>query len=179
MARQEGCTSIGTHSLRRRTSITSFSCGVKRIAGRRLRVNLARYAATAGDVWLYDSTTRVAIVGDLVVAAVPFMDTACPEGWQKALDEVAATPFVTLIPGHGAPMTRAQFLQWKGAFDTFVDCGKSTRPKQECVAGWKRDAAPFIDPVHDAYVTEATAYYVDTRLRSSPEEQQKYCRPLR
>ena len=31
---------------------------------------------------------------------------------------------------------------------------------------------------HAAYVGEAAAYYIDTRLRSSPEEQQKYCKPL-
>ena len=92
---------------------------------------------------------------------------------------MAATPFVTLIPGHGAPMDRAQFLQWKGAFNAFVDCGKSTRPKKGCVAGWTRDAAPFIDDEHRNYVTKAAAYYIDTRLRSSAEEQQKYCKPLK
>jgi hypothetical protein len=106
------------------------------------------------------------------------MDTACPDGWKRALDEVAATPFITLIPGHGAPMNRNQFLQWKGAFDSFVDCGRSTRPKDECAAAWKRDAAPFIDAEHQAYAAVAAAYYIDTRLRSSPEEQQKYCRPF-
>jgi len=119
------------------------------------------------------------IAGDLVVGIVPFMDTACPDGWRKALGEIAAMPFTTLIPGHGAPMTRPQFLQWKSAFDRFVDCGRSPKLKEECVAGWKRDAAPFIDAEHSDYVTEAAGYYLDTRLRSSPEEQQKYCRPLK
>ena len=76
-------------------------------------------------------------------------------------------------------MDRAQFLQWKTAFDNFIDCGKSARIKEECVAGWKQDAAPFIDTAHSAYVIEAATYYLNTRLRSSPEEQQKYCRPLR
>ena len=85
---------------------------------------------------------------------------------------------MTLIPGHGAPMDRAQFLHWKTAFERFVDCGHSTRLKEECVAGWKRDAAPFIDAAHGDYVTEAAKYYLKTRLRSSPEEQQKYCKPL-
>ena len=75
-------------------------------------------------------------------------------------------------------MDRAQFLIWKKAFDGFVDCGRSTRPGQECVAGWKRDAAAFIDAAHSDYVGEAAAYYLETRLRSSPEEQQKYCKPL-
>ena len=30
-----------------------------------------------------------AIVGDLVVGLVPFMDTACADGWSQALDEIA------------------------------------------------------------------------------------------
>lgn len=152
--------------------------GRMRIAGRKLDVRVAPFAATESDLWLYVPEQRLAIVGDLVVDIVPFMDTACPDGWKEALEEVAATPFVTLIPGHGAPMDRAQFLRWKGAFDAFVDCGRSTRPKEECAAGWKRDAAPFIDAEHAGYVTEAAGYYLDTRLRSSPEEQRKYCRPL-
>ena len=150
-----------------------------KIAGRKLEVHVASFAATEADLWLYVPDEGLAIVGDLVVDIVPFMDTACPDGWKKALEDIAATPFVTLIPGHGAPMNRGQFLQWKGAFDAFVDCGRSNRPKEECVAGWKHDAEPFIDPEYSTYVTEAAGYYFDTRLRSSPEEQQKYCKPLK
>jgi glyoxylase-like metal-dependent hydrolase (beta-lactamase superfamily II) len=163
---------------RLRPTISVATSGPMRIAGRRLVVHVAQFAATEADLWLYVPEERLAIVGDLVVDIVPFMDTACPDGWKKALADVEATPFVTLIPGHGAPMNRAQFLAWKGAFDRFVDCGRSARPKEECVTGWKRDAARFIDPAHAEYVTEAAAYYIDTRLRSSPEEQQKYCKPL-
>ena len=148
------------------------------LAGRRLEMRVAPFAATEADLWIYAPDERLAIVGDLVVDIVPFMDTACADGWKKALREVAATPFVILIPGHGAPMDRRQFLQWKGAFDSFVDCGRSTRTKEECVAGWKHDAAGFIDAAHAEYVGEAAGYYIDTRLRSSAEEQQKYCRPL-
>lgn len=163
---------------RLRPTIPVTASGPMRIAGRKLDVHVAPFAATEADLWLYVPDERLAIVGDLVVDIVPFMDTACPDGWKKALADVEATPFVTLIPGHGSPMDRAQFLSWKRAFDGFVDCGRSTRPKVECVAGWKRDAAPFIDPAHAEYVTEAAAYYIDTRLRSSPEEQRKYCKPL-
>jgi len=163
---------------RLRPTIPVTESGPMRIAGRELDVHVMKFAATEADLWLYDPITRLAIVGDLVVDIVPFMDTACPDGWKKALEAVAATPFVTLIPGHGAPMDRAQFGQWKEAFDAFVDCGRSSRPKEQCVAGWKRDAAPFIDVAHQGYVAEAAAYYIDTRLRSSSEEQQKYCRLL-
>jgi hypothetical protein len=41
------------------------------------------------------------------------------------------------------------------------------------------DAAPFIDQAHHDYVTDAAGYYLESRLRSSPERQQKYCRLLR
>lgn len=160
-----------------RATLPVAKSGEMKIGGRKLDIRIAPFAVTEADLWIYDPKERLAIVGDLVVDIVPFMDTACPDGWKKALEEVAATPFVKLIPGHGAEMDRAQFLQWKGAFDHFVDCGRSARPKQECVAGWQKEAAPFIDAEHREYVGQAAAYYIETRLRSSPEEQQKYCKP--
>ena len=150
-----------------------------RIAGRPLDVHLAKFAATEGDVWLYDRKTRTAIVGDLVVALVPFMDTACAGGWSKALDQIAATPFRTLIPGHGPVMDRADFLRWRSAYNNFVDCGRSKADEKHCVAGWQQDAAKFISADHRKYVDDAAAYYIETRLRSSPKEQQHYCKPLR
>lgn len=162
-----------------RATVPVLKSGRMKIAGRNIDVHVAPFAATEADLWLYVPDERLAIVGDLVVDIVPFMDTACADGWKKALEKVEATPFVTLIPGHGDPMDRSQFLAWKRAFDNFVDCGWSATAKDQCVAGWKKDAAPFIDPAHASYVDEAAAYYIDTRLRSSPEEQQKYCKPLR
>jgi len=149
------------------------------IAGRPLDVHLSRFAATEGDVWVYDPKTRTAIVGDLVVDIVPFMDTACPDGWCKALGEVAATPFQTLIPGHGPVMNRADFTAWRTAYDNFVKCGHSDADKKVCVDGWMNDAAKFIDDGHRAYVREAADYYLTSRLRSSSEEQQRYCKALK
>jgi glyoxylase-like metal-dependent hydrolase (beta-lactamase superfamily II) len=149
------------------------------IAGRSFDVHLARFAATEGDVWLYDRPSKTAIVGDLVVDIVPFMDTACPDGWAKALKDIAGTPFRTLIPGHGEPMNRRDFLQWKMAYDNFVACGYSDAPLKNCVGGWQKDAAKFIDAKHRGYAGEAAEYYLTTRLRSSPEEQQRYCKPLK
>jgi glyoxylase-like metal-dependent hydrolase (beta-lactamase superfamily II) len=151
--------------------------GEMTIAGRRLQVNLAAFAATEGDVWLYDPATRVAVVGDLVVAPVPFMDTACPEGWRRALGEIAAAPFEVLIPGHGAPMTRAEFTAWRSAFDNLLDCGASERPREDCIAGWRRDAAAFVPAGREAMVDGLAGYYVDSRLRSAPEERRRYCPP--
>ena len=149
------------------------------IAGRSLNVHLAKFAATEGDVWLYDPGTKVALVGDLVVDIVPFMDTACPDGWSKALAEVAKVPFTRLIPGHGPVMSRADFTAWRTAYDNFVKCGHSDAAKEKCVEGWSHDAARFIDAAHRDYASQAAAYYLQTRLRSSPAEQQKYCKPLK
>jgi glyoxylase-like metal-dependent hydrolase (beta-lactamase superfamily II) len=148
------------------------------IAGRTLDVRVAPFAATEADLWVYDPRAKLAIVGDLVVDLVPFMDTACPEGWSKALDEVEKVPFQTLIPGHGPAMSRADFLTWKTAFNNLVACGRSDADKAQCVAGWERDAATFIPDSHREYVREATDHYITTRLRSSTEEQQKHCKAL-
>jgi len=46
------------------------------------------------------------------------------------------------------------------------------------VGNTQKDAARFIDQGHRDYVHEAADYYLTTRLRSSPEDQQLYCRPL-
>lgn len=153
--------------------------GAMRIAGRSLDVHLAKFAATEGDVWLFDRRTRTVIAGDLVVSLVPFMDTACPDGWSKALGEIAEVAFTTLIPGHGEPMTRSDFFAWRAAYDNFVACGRSPVATQLCVDGWERDAARFIDLEHRQYVRQAAAYYIETRLRSSPAQAQLYCRPLK
>ncbi|HWT11256.1 MAG TPA: MBL fold metallo-hydrolase [Allosphingosinicella sp.] len=149
--------------------------GEMNIAGRRLRVNVARFAATEGDLWIHDPEAGLIIAGDLVVAPVPFMDTACPEGWRRALDEIAATPFTLLIPGHGEPMNRDQFLAWRSAFGNLLDCAASERVRDECAAGWQRDAAAFIPSGSEARMGQIAAYYIDTRLRSAPEERQRYC----
>ncbi|MEO5704124.1 MAG: MBL fold metallo-hydrolase [Candidatus Limnocylindrales bacterium] len=148
------------------------------IAGRTLDVRVAQFAATEADLWIYDSEAKLAIVGDLVVDLVPFMDTACPEGWSKALDEIEKVPFQTLIPGHGPTMSRPDFLAWKAAFNNLVACGRSDADTVQCVGGWERDAARFIPDTHRDYVREAAEDYITTRLRSSPEEQHRFCKPL-
>lgn len=153
--------------------------GRMRIAGRALDVHVAPFAATEADLWIYDPKAKLAIVGDLVVDIVPFMDTACADGWLKALDEIERTPFVTLIPGHGSTMSRSDYSEWKAAFEEFVTCGRSTVEGAKCVASWEKGAARFIDNAHRDYVRRAASYYVTTRLRSAPEEQQRYCKPLR
>ena len=150
--------------------------GPVRIGGRALNVNLAPFAATEGDVWIHDPAARLVIAGDLVVAPVPFMDTACPEGWRRALDAIAEVDFTTLIPGHGDPMTKAQFLQWRAAYNRLLDCANSDATRAACIAVWREAAVPFLPP--DAQrIDGVVGYYLDTRLRAAPDERERYCRP--
>jgi glyoxylase-like metal-dependent hydrolase (beta-lactamase superfamily II) len=145
------------------------------LGGRALQLNYAPDAVTAGDVWLYDETSGVAALGDLVTLPAPFLDTACPVGWQAALAQVAATPFTVAIPGHGAPMTRAQFLLYEGAFDDFIDCAISTRTGDECASGWADSIGPLLpaDPLEQRRAREMAAYYVG--LLRANGGRSKYC----
>ena len=116
------------------------------VAGRRLGVHLAPHAATAGDVWIYDPKTRTAVVGDLITLPAPFLDTACPAGWETALAAVWATPFETALPGHGPPMSRDQFAAYRQAFQSLIDCASSPSDKQQCAAAWVGGVKPVLDP---------------------------------
>ena len=151
--------------------------GPVEIGGRRLVLNVAPFAATEADLWIHDPAAGLIVAGDLVVAEVPFMDTACADGWRRALEAIAATPFTTLIPGHGEPMDRPAFLSWKRAFDNLLDCAASPVARASCIAGWRRDAAAFQRPGRGAMIDEMTGYYLDTRLRAAPEERERFCRP--
>lgn len=159
-----------------RPSVPVSASGHVKLAGRKMEVHLAPFAATEGDVWLFDRRSRVLVAGDLVVAAAPYLDTACPEGWRKALDEIAAQDFRSLIPGHGAPMSKAQFLDWRQAFANLLDCAASEATNAACIAGWKRDAAAFI-PAGERRTDGLIGYYLATKLRAAPEERTRYCRP--
>jgi glyoxylase-like metal-dependent hydrolase (beta-lactamase superfamily II) len=149
--------------------------GVMTIAGRRLNVNLAPNAATAGDVWLYDPRSGVAAVGDLVTLPAPFLDTACPEGWLAALAQISATPFTMAIPGHGLPMTRAQFADYSRAFGAFISCANSGATKTECAAQWTAAVQPLLaaDPKEPQRASGMAAYYVD--LLRANGGRSKYC----
>lgn len=146
-----------------RPDVVIANSGTVTIGGRTFDVHLLRDAVTAGDVALYDPATRVAVLGDLVTLPAPFLDTACPAGWQAALAELAAIPFELAIPGHGAPMTRAQFEQYRRAFDAFVGCSASARPAGECAAEWTDTVAPLLaDPTTERpRALRLAEYYVD------------------
>lgn len=114
------------------------------LAGRPLSLRIARHAATERDLWIYDAAERRAIVGDLVTVAIPFLDTACPEGWLKALDEVAKSGAEQVVPGHGPVMTIAEFDRWRGVFGDFIACARGPSALETCSQGWTTGAVRWI-----------------------------------
>ncbi len=121
-----------------RPDVVIDKSATRMIAGRPLAVNLAPNAATDGDVWVYDPKTKIAASGDLITLPAPFLDTACPAGWSKALGQIEATPFATIIPGHGGPISRAQFGIYRKAFDDLIACSASARDEKVCAADWTK-----------------------------------------
>ncbi|MBL8532135.1 MAG: MBL fold metallo-hydrolase [Hyphomonadaceae bacterium] len=132
------------------------------LAGRALNLRVAERAVTDADLWLYDRRTRVAVLGDLVTLPAPFFETACPERWRTALDQVWATPFRIAIPGHGAPMSRAQFDAYRQAYGAFVDCVNSAAEASACAAQWSENIAQFTasDPRARRMAPQMAEYYV-------------------
>lgn len=128
-----------------------------RIAGKRFDAHVTDRAVTDADLWLYDRATHVAVIGDLVTLPAPFFETACPDRWSAALDEVWATPFAIAIPGHGEPMTRTQFDAYRAAFNAFMACVNSERAATECAAGWAAGIAA-LEPTNTRLHAAAAPY---------------------
>lgn len=148
---------------RLRPDIVVSASGKQRIAGRDFYFGLAPYAATEGDVWLFDPQTRVVAAGDLITLPAPFLDTACVKGWQDGLDAIWAMPFTIAIPGHGAVMNRDQFATYRTAFNAFVDCAHSNLEKALCAANWTKAIASLRgpEPADDPRPASMAEYYVD------------------
>jgi glyoxylase-like metal-dependent hydrolase (beta-lactamase superfamily II) len=150
------------HQDQLRPDVRVEKTGTRKLAGRSLSVRIAPNAVTDADVWLYDQSTGVAAIGDLVTLPAPFFETACPAKWEAALDEVWATPFTLAVPGHGAPMTRDQFDTYRGAYKHFRTCVASDNPAATCAAGWTKDVGSLLETDADRRgATGFAGYYVD------------------
>ncbi|MDF7777686.1 MBL fold metallo-hydrolase [Sphingomonas sp. AOB5] len=130
-----------------------------------LTLFVAPHAVTAADVWAYDSGAKRVLAGDLVTLPAPFLDTACPEGWEEALAKIERTPFTTLVPGHGPVMSRDDFRVWHLGFTSFIDCTGTERPMETCAGGWLATARHFLSEA-DAAAAAPLAYYYGELLRS-------------
>ncbi|HUU33227.1 MAG TPA: MBL fold metallo-hydrolase [Vicinamibacterales bacterium] len=145
-----------------RPDVTVTQSGAMTLAGRPLAVRVAANAVTAADIWLYDETTRVAVLGDLVTLPAPFFETACSTRWDAALDEVWATPFALAVPGHGAPMTRPQFDTYRQAFRGFRACVAADTAAETCAEAWTRGIGPLLSTDEEQRdAATYAAYYVD------------------
>lgn len=140
-----------------RPDVALTRSGPMRIGGKRFDVHITNHAVSDADVWLYDRASHVVVVGDLVTLPAPFFETACPREWSEALDEVWATPFVTAIPGHGAPMTRAQFDLYRGAFNAFLACVDTQTAAAACATGWV-NAIGALEPDNSRMHADARDY---------------------
>ena len=150
--------------------------GRRTIVGRDLELHLERNAVTAGDVWVYDPQTRVVLAGDLVTLPAPFLDTACPRRWSAALVHLETKRFVTLVPGHGAPMDHDGLKVYRKAFDGLLDCAASGAAKESCIDGWLGDASPLLPEEADRdYARGALGYYMDQTLRGHDEQLKQLC----
>jgi glyoxylase-like metal-dependent hydrolase (beta-lactamase superfamily II) len=145
------------------------------IAGRSLVVGVVGPAVTAGDVWIQDTASRMMIAGDLVTLPVPLLDTACPEGWLAALDHLARFDFTVLVPGHGAPMTRAEFETYRTAFANLLRNAGSDTSSENCIEAWLIDIGPLVSPPERDFARQLLAYYLDQHLRGDPERAAKLC----
>ena len=159
-----------------RPDIVIEQTGPQDVGGRTIDFHLASDAVTAGDVWLYDPRSKVAVLGDLVTLPAPLLDTACPQGWLAALEEVERTEFQVAIPGHGGPMGRAQVALYRNALSAFVACAASNEAKAECSARWLEEVDPLLSGAADeaARAQTLTNYYVDM-LRANGGRSE-YCR---
>ena len=145
------------------------------IGRRTLDLHVTDHAATQSDLWVYDARSGVAAVGDLITLPVPYLDTACPEGWRAALDQVAAVPFTTVIPGHGRPMDRAAFETYRTAFSALTDCMASDRAAAECGTDWSRATATLQNPGRSLDgVAQYAAGYVEQVVRA-PDHRARFC----
>lgn len=145
-----------------RPDVTLTASGSLTLAGRTLDVRVTDKAVSDADAWIYDAASRIAIIGDLITAPVPYFETACPDRWRAALDEVWATDFQTAVPGHGPPMTRAQFDVYRQGFSEFVTCARSGKAPAACGTEWVERTSSLIgeDPARRKAVAGGMEYYV-------------------
>ncbi len=147
-------------------------------AGRQLHVGFEGPAVTAGDLWLYDRKTDTLASGDLVTLPVPFFDTACPANWSAALGHLDAMPFKRLVPGHGPLLDRAQFSQYRKAFDQLLKCADSKAETSVCREAWISDAGALLaDESQKQLARGLLDYYVGQVLRDANKRRETCASP--
>ncbi len=114
------------------------------LAGRELQFHVARYAATAADVWVLDPSTQIAFVGDLVTFPAPLLDTACVDGWLAALTDLVGSGAEIYAPGHGPVLDRLKLEAYRSAFAYLAQCVQGNETPENCAAEWAQLAGQII-----------------------------------
>lgn len=136
------------------------------LAGRALRVGVLGDAVSGGDVWVLDLASATLISGDLLTLPVPFLDTACPQGWLQALDQLAEQPFERLIPGHGPVLSRADFMRYREAYARLLQCAASDTAEVACGEAWLAAVGPWVAESERPRARQMLHYYFDSSLRT-------------
>ena len=90
-------------------------------------VEAHHYAAghTGGDTIVYFPDVRVVALGDELVHPqspnIDYPNGGSTIGWRQSIDAVSKLDFDLAIPGHGVPMTKAEFMAYKTKVDTFTE----------------------------------------------------------
>jgi glyoxylase-like metal-dependent hydrolase (beta-lactamase superfamily II) len=148
---------------------------IKQLGGRKIEINVSEHSVTEGDIWVFDPTTATLIAGDLVTLPVPMFDSACPEGWQHALDTLAAAKFKRLIPGHGAPMSPEEFEQYHRGFNNLLACAKQSE-KQQCIDHWFDDVRLLNGNIDEGYGRALLSYYFDQFIKPDAPKRKFWCK---
>lgn len=149
-----------------------------RASGRPLQIGFVRRAVTAADLWVYDADRSVLAAGDLVTLPAPFLDTACPPGWRAALAQLDRQLFTRLVPGHGAPMTRADFATWRGAFEYLLACASGSAAAAACVEGWVDDLGALLTEAQAPQARRMVEYYLARHLRADTAQRDRFRCPV-
>jgi len=103
-------------------------------------------AHTGGDTVVYFPDLKVVSGGDAIPNTAPncdFPNGGSVTNWPKFVEQVLKLDFDTLIPGHGDVMTKAQVVEYKKKWDTFVSRAqaevKKGTPKDQLLAAIKVD----------------------------------------
>ncbi len=138
------------------------------IGGRKLQIHVAKNAVTAGDVWVFDRSSGVVFVGDLVTFPAAFLDTACANRWKKALEEVERVPFRIVAPGHGPLLSREHFHSYFQAFEKLLSCSDSSQTAPQCATEWVDQVAGIgeMNEQQKKLGQGMTAYYITDVLRA-------------
>jgi glyoxylase-like metal-dependent hydrolase (beta-lactamase superfamily II) len=90
-------------------------------------------AVTPGDTMVYLPNEKILLLGDLIVNPITFALSGYPTEWLHALEQVdalIATPIVTIVTGHGAPLRDKQLLhQTMDVFRVLLREGKAAKAR--------------------------------------------------